>query len=435
METFTKERVKEKEFLIIDRKVYDAKEFAYGDHPGGTIILDYLGADATDTFQALHPDAAYETLANYYVGDLDPSVPDADAFTMDIRALNARLRKQGFYKGPIPFYIAMHFVTTAIWLLSIWSVYRFGDSLLGVLGSATVLGLFFQQAAWMSHDFVHRQVSDNNLVNYIGAIIWGELAQGLSRRWWSDKHGRHHSMTNIHAKDPDIESRPLIAWSEHTLELFAEVPDAELVDLAGKYLYVHQAIMYLPLLTFARILWNTESVIKEYQATAKTKWFNVACLAAYWGWVFALTKFIPSFPMRVLYVVFSVGMGGQFIAMISSTNHNGTLVLSKEEWEASGMGYYELQVRTSRDITSNWLADWFCGGLNQQITHHLFPRMPRIRFREVAPEVKRICEKHGVPFHSTGFVEAQLEIISRLNQIANTAKKMRSAQGKAAKAQ
>jgi fatty acid desaturase len=39
-----------------------------------------------------------------------------------------------------------------------------------------------------------------------------------------------------------------------------------------------------------------------------------------------------------------------------------------------------------------------CGGLDLQIEHHMFPLLPPHRLREIAPEVRAICEKYGVAY-------------------------------------
>ncbi|KAF9941858.1 hypothetical protein BGZ70_006198, partial [Mortierella alpina] len=55
--------------MIIDNKVYDVREFVPV-HPGGSVILTHVGKDGTDVFETFHPEAAWETLANYFVGDI-----------------------------------------------------------------------------------------------------------------------------------------------------------------------------------------------------------------------------------------------------------------------------------------------------------------------------------------------------------------------------
>ena len=42
---------------------------------------------------------------------------------------------------------------------------------------------------------------------------------------------------------------------------------------------------------------------------------------------------------------------------------------------------------------------WFVGGLNQQVEHHLFPNICHIHYQQLAPIVKRVATKHGLPYH------------------------------------
>lgn len=71
---------------------------------------------------------------------------------------------------------------------------------------------------------------------------------------------------------------------------------------------------------------------------------------------------------------------------------------------AGGRGrWYEMQVRASNNFEVPRWVSMLCGGLDRQIEHHLFPRLPPNRLRAIAPEVRRICEAHGVPYRSKGW--------------------------------
>jgi NADPH-dependent stearoyl-CoA 9-desaturase len=62
--------------------------------------------------------------------------------------------------------------------------------------------------------------------------------------------------------------------------------------------------------------------------------------------------------------------------------------------------WYAMQVRASHNFrTSHWISV-LVGGLNFQIEHHLFPRVPPNQLRRVAPEVERICTRHGIPYQT-----------------------------------
>jgi len=40
------------------------------------------------------------------------------------------------------------------------------------------------------------------------------------------------------------------------------------------------------------------------------------------------------------------------------------------------------------------------GNLSFQIEHHLFPDIPTSRYAEIAPRVRAICERYGLPYSS-----------------------------------
>ena len=40
------------------------------------------------------------------------------------------------------------------------------------------------------------------------------------------------------------------------------------------------------------------------------------------------------------------------------------------------------------------------GNLSHQIEHHLFPDMPSNRYPEVAPRVRALCARYGVPYNT-----------------------------------
>jgi linoleoyl-CoA desaturase len=56
-------------------------------------------------------------------------------------------------------------------------------------------------------------------------------------------------------------------------------------------------------------------------------------------------------------------------------------------------------VETTVDFCrQNRLVSWYMGGLNFQIEHHLFPRVPHTHYPRIAHIVRRNCELHGVRY-------------------------------------
>ena len=52
------------------------------------------------------------------------------------------------------------------------------------------------------------------------------------------------------------------------------------------------------------------------------------------------------------------------------------------------------------------------GNLGYQVEHHLFPDMPSSRYAEIAPRVKAICERYGLPYNIGPFSQ-QLGMVQR----------------------
>ena len=57
------------------------------------------------------------------------------------------------------------------------------------------------------------------------------------------------------------------------------------------------------------------------------------------------------------------------------------------------------EVETTVDFCPrNPVLTWMLGGLNFQIEHHLFPRVPHTHYPKIAEIVRRNCAKHGVRY-------------------------------------
>ena len=65
-----------------------------------------------------------------------------------------------------------------------------------------------------------------------------------------------------------------------------------------------------------------------------------------------------------------------------------------------------------------WL-DWFHGGLQYQIEHHLFPQLPRHNLPKVKPLVMELCKKHDIKYESVGFWYAVRYCLADFKRLSN----------------
>lgn len=65
--------------------------------------------------------------------------------------------------------------------------------------------------------------------------------------------------------------------------------------------------------------------------------------------------------------------------------------------DREGDEWVRWQAATTCDVANHPASDWLHGGLQFQIAHHLFPRLPAHKLREATPEVYAMLRAHGIP--------------------------------------
>lgn len=424
--------------IIIDNKVYDIKDFVT-DHPGGAVILTHLGKDATDAFNNFHQSSTHDLLANYYVGDatLEGST---SGFTKELRELRELFVKLKYFESSKAYYLFKTFSNICIWASSVFLLYAFGDSFFGVLTAAAILALFWQQCGWLSHDFLHHQVFDNRNYNNLAGYFHGSICQGFDPSWWKDKHNTHHSAPNVHGQDPDIDTHPLLSWSEYALTdlfdpEFARENAKILPPWLARFMVNNQTINFFPILGFARISWCIQSIMfvlpnnqidKPAKFYTKKSKIQQISIFLHYVWFISILFLISNWPLRFCFFIFSQVFCGLFLSLVFSLNHFGMKILNEDE--SSKTDFFVEQVITGRNVVAlnpanQWIVDWFCGGLDYQIEHHIFPTMPRHNFHKIQPIIRSLCEKHKIPYHVTTFFEGTKEVFRTLGSVSLVASK------------
>jgi len=301
------------------------------------------------------------------------------------------------------------------------------DSFLVNMVGAIFMALFWQQCGWLAHDFLHHQVFKNRVYgDYMGLII-GNLFQGFSVQWWKSKHNAHHAVPNLHASnadacdgDPDIDTMPILAWS-------LKMAESAKNSSTGRMLIQWQAVFYFPVLMFARLAWSHQSWVfvwggvgqhsvhgaaidrKKIQYPVQEKTLLVLHYAA----LVYILSFMPLFN-AFCYFMLAQTACGLFLALVFGLGHNGMAVYPADQRP----DFWKLQVTTTRNVTSNWFVDWFCGGLQYQVDHHLFPMLPRHNLKKVHVLVESFCKEQGVAYHEAGMLDGNWEVLTHLSKVA-----------------
>ena len=103
----------------------------------------------------------------------------------------------------------------------------------------------------------------------------------------------------------------------------------------------------------------------------------------------------------------------------NSTSTTNTTVTNKNNTNSNTTGsniktnsiiyddWYCIPLRTTMDITSyNEYSDIFHIGLQYQIEHHMFPKLPRKYLRYASILVQQVCMKHNIPYIQMSFVQS-----------------------------
>ena len=83
-----------------------------------------------------------------------------------------------------------------------------------------------------------------------------------------------------------------------------------------------------------------------------------------------------------------------------------------------GESFPQRQLRTTMDVDCPEWLDFLHGGLQFQVIHHLFPRVPRHNLRRLQALVKQFCKDTDIDYKIYGFVDGNKEVLSRLAEVS-----------------
>ena len=90
-----------------------------------------------------------------------------------------------------------------------------------------------------------------------------------------------------------------------------------------------------------------------------------------------------------------------------------TYTFSQKETEDESRGArYVRQLLGAANIEGGPLFHVMSGNLGYQVEHHLYPDMPSTRYGEIAPQVRDICKRYGLPYNTGPFFK-QVGMVNR----------------------
>ncbi len=271
--------------------------------------------------------------------------------------------------------------------------------------NALFLGFVFGQLGFLSHDFGHQQVFSKPKQNNIAGYIFAPLILGMSYSGWVKKHDEHHAHPNEEDHDPDIDI-PFIAFSRDQLK-----------NKKGfiKWIVKYQAILFFPLLFFEAYNLRIGGIKHLLRHKSHKYWITETVLfTLHFVWYVWLIFGALPLGLAITFIILHQGAFGVYLGMVFAPNHKGMPMLEK----GNKIEFMLRQIMTARNVLGRRWVDFMYGGLNFQIEHHLFPRMPRNKLRKAQKVIEAFCRKHNISYYSTSVRRSLYEILAELHHVS-----------------
>lgn len=290
-------------------------------------------------------------------------------------------------------------------LFSYLSIYFFYPNFLLALLSAFLYGLFTFFAAFnIAHDAGHYAVfkykQHNRILLYILNLI------GVSSYIFQHKHNRHHYGPNISGSDADIDD----------FKIGRLVKDSK-----KRTIYRFQSF-YLPLAyLFYYFAWVSYKDIVAFKAVRnpdgkqlkhpRNEVFNLILTKIF---ILSVHVFAPFFlldlswqQLILLNVAIYLGPGLIMLFFVIPVHLNTkTKFPLPDEHNRLPYAWSEHQVVTTLDYSTHHpIVNFFMGGFNHHVVHHLFPNICHCHYPALTPLLKKVIEDAGVHYQCVSYYQ------------------------------
>lgn len=269
------------------------------------------------------------------------------------------------------------------------------------------------------HDAVHGSYSEKEWINkMLGGTMY--LLGSNVFNWKIQHNYLHHSYTNIEGYDHDINSKGPIRLSEYAP-----------LKKVHRYQYIH-AFFFYGLMTISKLIndfiqlqvFNTAGIIRKYNINLVSEYTKMIVVKIVYLFVFVGLPilFTPFSWWQVLTGFFVMHwVAGFILGVVFQMAH---VVEGAEQLlpDAKGNIYEEWAVHELRSTSdfarNNLFLEYYVGGLNFQIEHHLFPNISHIHYRKIAPIVEQTAKEFGFDYNlKPSFRKAFLSHVRRLKEL------------------
>lgn len=271
------------------------------------------------------------------------------------------------------------------------------------------------------HDAAHGAFSKRKWVNSFFASTMFILGSNVLN--WKIQHNLlHHTYTNIYKYDQDISTKAAIRLSDHAP-----------VKKYHRFQFIYAFLLY-GLMTISKLFSDVTQLLEfnrigitKAQKRNGRKEIIVLILSkiVYFATLIVLPILFSSFSWWQVLIGFLLMHLTAGIIM-SVTFQMAHVVKGAEQPlpDENGIIHHEWlvhQLRTTADFApNNVFLNWYVGGLNFQIEHHLFSNICHIHYRKIAPIVRQTAEEFGLEYNvKPTFMKALKSHVNRLKELGD----------------
>ena len=279
----------------------------------------------------------------------------------------------------------------------------------------------------MMHDACHGSYSSRKWANKL--VGYSLNALGGNEFIWKVKHNTlHHTYTNIDGIDNDIEKSPLMRLCSSQ----KWVPAHRFQYIYVVLVYAISSFAWVSILDFYRYFKHKVSNTALQKMSMQEHiifWLSKVLYAVFYIAIPVL--FVGWGPWAVGFAFMHIAMG-LVLALVFQLAH----VVEHVEFEAvAGLEHKVIEnewaihqvISTSNFAPDNFFVNWYVGGLNYQIEHHLFPRVSHVHYPAISNIVKQSCKEFNLPYNSFGTMRgAMISHFRMMKQLGRKPKEMRN---------
>jgi len=283
------------------------------------------------------------------------------------------------------------------WFASSWALLVFAaHSFLPALALAVSLGLSVA-AIGMSvmHDANHGAYSKHWGINRIFGSTLDLM--GVNSFIWRHKHNvLHHTYTNIEGVDYDVD-----------FGLLARLTPGQRRRAWHRYQHLYLWFFYgflLPKWVFHDdfIIWRSRLIGRHPLPKPNAKEWGLFVLwkVVFLAWALVIPALFHPLAAVLLFhfvAAFTLGLTLGTTFQLAHCLGEADFPLPPLAGGRMNRDWSEHQLDTTVDFAGrNPLVTWFCGGLNFQVEHHLFPKVCHVHYPALAHIVDEVSVRHGL---------------------------------------